>query len=316
VKAFALTSAEGPATLIDLPDPDVPAGGVRVRVAAASVNGFDVFQASGYLASMMEHAYPTVIGRDFAGVVDAVADGRTDVSVGDEVLGFVQSMPPLHVGTFGEQLAESDRLVITRKPAGLSFAAAAALPLAGATALDAVDAIEVAAGHTVLVVGATGGVGSFAVQFAAERGAIVVATAEAGDDDAFVRALGATDTVDYVGDDVADAIGARFPDGIDAVIDAVNRDEAFARVAALVHDGGRIATTLGAADVDALASRGVRATNVSGRPTVDKLIRMAEQAAAGTLRVEIEKTFPLAEAAAALAAFGAGKRGKLVIQIG
>jgi NADPH2:quinone reductase len=288
VKAFALTSAEGPATLIDLPDPDVPAGGVRVRVAAASVNGFDVFQASGYLASMMEHAYPTVIGRDFAGVVDAVADGRTDVSVGDEVLGFVQSMPPLHVGTFGEQLA----------------------------ALDAVDAIEVAAGHTVLVVGATGGVGSFAVQFAAERGAIVVATAEAGDDDAFVRALGATDTVDYVGDDVADAIGARFPDGIDAVIDAVNRDEAFARVAALVHDGGRIATTLGAADVDALASRGVRATNVSGSPTVDKLIRMAEQAAAGTLRVEIEKTFPLAEAAAALAAFGAGKRGKLVIQIG
>jgi NADPH:quinone reductase-like Zn-dependent oxidoreductase len=102
VKAFALTSIDQPAGLVDLPVPDLAADAVRVRVRAASVNGFDVFQANGYLFSMMEHAFPTVIGRDFAGIVEAVGSRRNDVAVGDQVLGFVTSMPPLHDGTYAE----------------------------------------------------------------------------------------------------------------------------------------------------------------------------------------------------------------------
>ena len=85
--------------------------------------------------------------------------------------------------------------------------------------------------------------------------------------------------------------------------------------AALVRDGGRIATTLSSADVDALAARHVRATNVMGAPTTEKLGSLAEQAAAGTLRVEIQETYPLAEAPRAFAAFMAGTRGKLVLTI-
>ena len=129
------------------------------RIRAASVNGFDVFQASGYLVAMMEHRFPTVIGRDFSGVVDEVGDGRTDVAVGDEVIGFVPSAPPLEVGTFAESLIAGPAVVLAPKPSGLAFDVAAAIPLAGATALGAVDAIKVSPGDTVLVVGATGGVG-------------------------------------------------------------------------------------------------------------------------------------------------------------
>ena len=76
MKAYALPGADQPAALIDVPEPDLPADGIRVRVHAASINGFDVFEANGYLVGMMEHVYPTVIGRDFAGVVEALGSGR------------------------------------------------------------------------------------------------------------------------------------------------------------------------------------------------------------------------------------------------
>ena len=100
-----------------------------------------------------------------------------------------------------------------------------------------------------------------------------------------------------------------------ALIDTVNRDDAFERLTELVLPGGRVATTQVAADVEALAARDVRATNVMGAPTADKLTALAEQVASGALRIEIQRTFPLAEAAAALATFQAGTRGKIVVVV-
>jgi NADPH:quinone reductase-like Zn-dependent oxidoreductase len=314
VKAYALTHADQPASLVDLPDPEVGPRGVRIRVRAASVNGFDVFQANGYLVGMMEHRLPTVVGRDLAGVVESVDPERSDVAVGDEVIGFVPSTPPLHDGTWAELVASAG-LVLTAKPAGLSFEVAAAIPLAGVTALDSVDAVAPVAGDTVLVAGATGGVGSVALQLAAQRGATVIATARAGEEAAFVRSLGASDTVDHAAGDLADAVRARYPDGLTALIDGVSRDDAFTRLAGLVRGGGRIATTLGAADVGALADRGVRATNIMGAPTPEKLASLATLVGTGTLRIAIQGTFPLAEASAALRVFQAGTRGKLVLVV-
>jgi NADPH:quinone reductase-like Zn-dependent oxidoreductase len=263
---------------------------------------------------MMEHRFPVVIGRDFAGIVEAVGPVRTDHSVGDEVFGFVPSMPPLHEGTWAEQVAGAG-LVLAQKPAGISFEVAAAIPLAGVTALDSVDAVAIGAGDTVLVVGATGGVGSIALQLAAQRGATVIATAKAGDEEAFVRALGATETVDYAAGDVAGAIRARFPEGVTALIDSVNRGEAFTPLAELVRRGGRIATTLSTADAEALAAREVRATNVMGSPTPEKLALLAAQVLAGTLRIQVQKTFPLADAQAAIEAFQSGTLGKVVLVV-
>src|SRR3954453_17637725 len=215
MKAFALLDADSRAALVDVPDPDLASDGVRIRVTAASVNGFDVFEATGNLVRMMEHRFPTVVGRDFSGVVDAVGEGWEDVEVGDEVFGFITSQPPLEGGTFAEIVSEGPRLVLAGKPAAVSFIEAAAIPLAGSTALDSVDAIRPGPGDSVLIVGATGGVGGlagprgapggvgvFAVQLAAQRGATVIATAKAGDEEALVRSLGATDTVDYANADL------------------------------------------------------------------------------------------------------------------
>src|SRR3954471_17793364 len=270
MKAFALLAPDSHAALVDLPEPALASDGVRIRVTAASINGFDVFEATANLARMMEHRFPTVVGRDFSGVVDAVGAGWEDVEVGDEVFGFITSQPPLEVGTFAEVVSEGGRLVVAGKPAGVSFIEAAAIPLAGSTAVDAVEAVDPGIGDTILVIGATGGVGLFALQLAAQRGATVIASAKEGDEAELARALGASETIDYATTDAAATVRERYPDGIDAVIDLVDRADTFRRVADLVRDGGRIATTLGAADVEGLAARGVHATNVAGNPTPDK----------------------------------------------
>jgi NADPH:quinone reductase-like Zn-dependent oxidoreductase len=315
VKAFALTAENQPASLIDLPDPELAADAALIRIHAASVNGFDVYQAGGGLMAMMPHELPTVIGRDLSGVVEAVGSARTDVAVGDEVLGFVQSAPPLHLGTWAEAVAGGEKLILALKPAGLDWVTAAAIPLAAATALDAVDAVDPQPGDTVLVMGATGGVGAFAIQLAVQRGARVIATAKPGEDDAFVRSLGATDTIDYTLSGLGNTVRQLVPEGLAGLIDGVSRAEAFMPLAALVRDGGRAATTLGAADVDALAARGVRATNIMGTPTHEKLESLAGQAAAGRLQVPVQATFALADASKVLEAFGAGTRGKLVLTV-
>jgi NADPH:quinone reductase-like Zn-dependent oxidoreductase len=315
MKAFALTVAEQPAALTDLPDPEIARDEALVSVRAASVNGFDVYQASGGLMAMMPHQLPTVIGRDLAGVVVAVGPDRTDVTVGEEVLGFVTSTPPLHRGTWAELVAGGPDLVLARKPADLSWEAAAAIPLAASTALDAVDAVDPKPGDTLLVMGATGGVGAFAVQLAVQRGARVIATAIPGEDDAFVRSLGAAETIDWRPAGLGDSVRRLAPDGVAGLIDMVSRGEAFMALAGLVRRGGRASTTLGAADVPALAERGVTATNVMGSPTSEKLASLAEQAAAGTLQLPIQQTFSLADAPSAIEAFSAGTRGKLVLAI-
>jgi NADPH2:quinone reductase len=164
----------------------------------------------------------------------------------------------------------------------------------------------------VLIIGATGGVGAFAVQ----RGARVIATAIPGDDDAFVRSLGAAETIDWRPSGLGDSVRRLAPGGLAGLIDMVSRGEAFMALAALVQAGGRAATTLGAADVPAMAERGISATNIMGSPTADKLASLADQAAEGTLQVPIQGTFSLTEADSAIAAFNAGTRGKLVITVG
>lgn len=312
MKAFALTTTDQPASLIDLPVPETAPGAVRVRIRAATVNGFDVQHATGLFTTMMPHLLPTTIGRDFAGLVEAVGEGRTDVAVGDEIFGFVPYAPPLHDGSFADVIVSAD-LIFARKPAGLSFEAAASLGLAGIAALDAVDAVDPKKGDVIVVAGATGGVGSIAVQLAAQRGATVVATAKTGDEEAFVRGLGASETVDYSAGDVAEQIRARHPEGIDALIDLVNRDEAASAMSALVRDGGRLATTQGTADAEGLAVRTVRATNVVASPTPGKLASLATPADSGDLLVHIQETFALADVGAALVAFSAGTTGKIVL---
>jgi len=163
MKAFALRSFEEPAGMHEVPVPDVGPGDVRVRVRAASINGFDVFVASGMAKDMMEHRFPVVVGKDFAGVVDGVGEGVTRFARGDEVVGIVPTEQFLWRGSFGEFVVVPADGFVEAKPANVDFASAAALGLAGLAALVTVDAIEPSEDDVVLVVGA------YAVQLAAPR---------------------------------------------------------------------------------------------------------------------------------------------------
>jgi NADPH2:quinone reductase len=313
MKAYAIEKRDRPARLVTLPEPEVGADDVLVAIRAASVNGFDVMQANGYLIDMMEHRLPTVVGRDFAGVVEATGAEVTDFTVGDEVIGYVPSMPPLERGSYAEKIAGAD-LVLAKKPAGLDLYKAVALPLAGGAALDVLDAVEVGEGDTLLIVGATGGVGTLTVQLAAQRGVTVIATARF-DAEALVRELGATHTIDYSRVIVADAVRDLYPDGISAVIDLVDQQDVLTEVGAVVQSGGRVATPLGAADVEHFVARGVSAVNVMAVPTPDKLRHLADLANSGELRVIVQGVYSIDQVGEALEVFQQGTRGKLVLKV-
>ena len=174
---------------VDVPDP--AEGEVRVRVRAASVNGFDLAVAAGMVQGMMEHRFPVVLGKDFAGVIDAVGPGVDGYAVGDRVFGVV-TKPFVGDGSFGEFVTVPVAVGLAKLPEPVSFTDGAALGLAGTAALDCVDAAALRPGQSVLIAGATGGVGSYAVQFAAQAGATVIATAHTGEDKDLVTRLGLT----------------------------------------------------------------------------------------------------------------------------
>jgi NADPH:quinone reductase-like Zn-dependent oxidoreductase len=315
MKAFALADEASGASFLEVPAPEPGAGEVRVRVRASSVNGWDVFVASGMARGMTEHRYPAVTGKDYAGVVDAIGEGVTRFSVGNEVAGIAP--PEQHVGrgSYAEYLVVPAEGFIEPKPDTLSFEQAASVGLAALTALVAVDSAEAAKDEVVLIAGATGGVGTYAVQLAAGRGASVIATA-LPEDESWIRGLGASEVIDYSGD-VAAAVRGRHADGIDALIDAVNVGDAHGPLAELVKDGGRIATTTGAADVDALARRSVAAANVVGQTDPGPFAKVLAMAGDGELIVPITHTFAFDQLPEALGLVGSrSSRGKFAVTIG
>lgn len=256
-----------------------------------------------------------VPGRDVAGVVEAVGDGVTSVEVGDEVIGTAR-------GSFAE-LATVPLTRLARKPAGLDFAAAATLPVSGLTALQAVrDVGRVRAGQQVLVIGASGGVGAYAVQIAAAYGAEVTAVCSAGKAD-LVRSLGAQHLLDYAHEEVDDE-GPRF----DVVLDiAGNRPLSVLRRAlqpsgTLVIVGGEhggrwlggMHRQLWAAALSPLVRQ--RLTSLVSRERGEDMAVLAELVESGRLSPVVDRTYTLDEAAKALAHLEAGHvRGKVALTV-
>lgn len=313
MKAFAFEGFGEQGSVRDLPVPDPAEGQLRLRVAVAGLNPFDVAVVQGYLKDQMEHRFPLVPGMDGSGTVEALGEGVEGYAVGDEVFGSV-GKSYLGEGTLGEFTSVSAGTV-TRKPSSLDHTVAAATPTAGATALVMADALGLSEGKTVVVVGATGGVGSFFVQVAAGRGARVVAVSSGANAD-YARLLGAGDVIDYTAGDVVDELRSRYPDGINAVADMHGDGEQLAKLAELVPSGGHVASAVGAADVDALGARGVEATNVMGRVTTGSLDVLAAMLAGGEIVAPEIRSFALADAGEALAAVGTGHvRGKLVVTL-
>jgi NADPH2:quinone reductase len=150
-----------------------------------------------------------------------------------------------------------------------------------------------------LIIGATGSVGSFATQFAAAAGVHVIATARA-EDEQYARGMGAAETVDYTAGDTVQIVKSRHPRGIDGLLDLVNRSSELSRVATVLHDGGRLATSLYAADPVDYRTRGIEATNIDTKPSAELLAKLSERLEATRARVPIAAEFPLEKAAAAL----------------
>lgn len=313
MRALHVPAAGEAPQLSDLPVPEVTEGTVLIRVKAAGLNAFDNAVAAGMLAEMLPHEYPLVLGRDAAGVVAAVGAGVDHVAVGDEVIGHVLMAPPMQAGTLAEY-ALVPAAGVTAKPAGLDFVAAAALPLAGAAAVAAVEAIDPQPGQVVLVNGGSGGVGSFAIQLLAGRGATVVATGTAEDAERLVD-LGARLVIDYTSGPVAEQVRTAYPDGVDALIDLVSYTPDGLPLDA-VRKGGTVASSMGAAHDETLAGFGLTGSNVMAGPVREVVAPLAEQAAAGALRVHVATRLPLDHASEGLATIAAGQaHGKIVVTI-
>ncbi|HJX08189.1 MAG TPA: NADP-dependent oxidoreductase [Actinomycetota bacterium] len=310
MKALALPSFDEEPSVIEVEDPVAGPGEVLVRVAAASINAFDVTVASGGARAFMTYEFPGVIGSDVAGTVEALGHGVDAFAVGDRVFGMMGMKGAVHDGSFGE-LATPTAVSVARAPEGLNDVDAGSLAVAGTTAMSAVDVVAPGERTTVLVLGATGGVGAFALQLARIRGANVIASVRPGDE-GFVTDLGATESIDYTGD-VAGELRQRYPDGVDAVVDAVSSGDGFSSVAALVREGGTLVSTRGAAG-EAIEVGGVRVANANGNPA--HLLPLADLVVTGRLKVPVRKTYPLAAAAQAIADFAEQHTvGKLVITV-
>src|SRR5438045_2413633 len=277
MKAIATTDFGAPATLVEIPAPEPGEGEILVRVASSSINGFDLSVASGRLKGMMEHRFPVVLGKDFAGTVESTGAGVDGFAEGDTVFGVLMK-PELGDGCFGERIA-TPAAFAARVPDGVDAATAGALGLAGTAAHDAVEAGEPQHGETVLVSGATGGVGIIAVQLLKTRDAHVIATASTDDEIAFVRDHGADDVVDYRGD-VAAALRDKHPNVVEAVLHFAGDGAA---LAALLSPSGRMASTLGLAP-EQIGRDDVTLAPIMANPVTATLAQLADAAAAGIIR--------------------------------
>jgi NADPH:quinone reductase len=259
------------------------------------------------LKDMVEHEFPITLGRDYAGVVEQVGAHVTGFSRGDEVFGFIGAMnPTVHAGSWAELIVVPESMSIARKPDGVEEAVAGAAPLVGITAINAIDALAPAHGDTVLVVGATGGVGSIAVQLAAEAGATVIAPA-LPEDEPYLRGLGVADIMPRDGD-IAAEVRRRYPDGVDALLDNVSY--APGAYDAALKAGARVASPNNA------AGEGPGRTNLMSTPTSEKLKRLAQLLDAGNIKVPIHQTYPLEQAPAAMNALVTEHtQGKLAVQL-
>jgi NADPH:quinone reductase-like Zn-dependent oxidoreductase len=283
------------------PRPEPNADQVLIRLKAAGVNPADWKYLSGAFKQFAPLTFPWTPGMEGSGVVEAVGKNVTTWKKGDEVYGFVS-------GGYAEYaLALANE--VQRKPAGISFAEAASLPVGALTAWGAViDSADVQAGQSVLVHGAAGGVGSYAVQLAKWKGAHVTGTASA-DNLQFVRSLGADDLIDYN--------ATRFElvlKDLDAVIDTVggNLPELSFQV---IRSGGIFVTVAARLAEEAGKAQNIRAVNAR-RASADKLKQISELVEGKQLKPVVGPVFSLSEARQAhgLSQTGHG-RGRIILQI-
>jgi NADPH:quinone reductase-like Zn-dependent oxidoreductase len=304
VKAARFSRFGGPEVLeiVDLPDPHPGPGQVRIAVRAAGVNPSDWKKREG----LMDPELPQTMGYEAAGVVDELGEGVADVAVGDRVFGLS-----------AEGSAQAELAVLSFYapiPPSLDFPGAAALPAAIETATRALDQLDVGAGagrgSTLLINGASGSVGSAAVQLAVARGARVIGTASPANHD-YLRSLGA-EPVAY-GQGLARRVRALAPDGVDAALDVAGSGV----LPELIELAGGPEHVVTIADFGGAREHGVRFSSGDAGRAVHALAEIGELIESGRFSLPVARTFPLAEIGQAHRAGEDGHlRGKLVLVVG
>ena len=304
VKAARFSRFGGPEVLeiVDLPDPHPGPGQVRIAVRAAGVNPSDWKKREG----LMDPELPQTMGYEAAGVVDELGEGVADVAVGDRVFGLS-----------AEGAAQAELTVLSFYapiPPSLDFPGAAALPAAIETATRALDQLDVGAGagrgSTLLINGASGSVGSAAVQLAVARGARVIGTASPANHD-YLRSLGA-EPVAY-GQGLAGRVRALAPDGVDAALDVAGSGV----LPELIELAGGPEHVVTIADFGGAREHGVRFSSGDAGRAVHALGEIGELIESGRFSLPVARTFPLAEIAQAHRVGEDGHlRGKLVLVVG
>ncbi|HEX8967432.1 MAG TPA: NADP-dependent oxidoreductase [Chloroflexota bacterium] len=310
MKAVAFTQFGGPEVLgvADLPMPEPGPGEIRVRVAAATVNPTDIGMRSGARADALQKLSPPyVAGMELAGTVDAVGE-RSPWHAGERVLGII--LPTLTGRGAQAEYAVVPSDSVVRVPNGVSLEQAATLPMNGLTARRALDLLGLSAGQTLAVTGAAGAVGGYALQLGAADGLHMIGVAS-DSDEALVRGLGAHEFVPRASD-VAAAIRAVAPGGVDAVLDAAVIGQ---RILAAVRDNGQVASVR---PFDGEPERGIRIHHVRVSDYARNqaaLQRLADMVAAGQVTLRVAEVVPPERAAEAQQRLQAGgTRGRLVIQ--
>jgi NADPH:quinone reductase-like Zn-dependent oxidoreductase len=312
MRAFAVRSfGEAPA-IHDLPIPSAD-GAFLIRVKYAGVNPIDYKLLARLTASS---PYPFVMGADFAGVIEKVPPGNHDFQPGDRIFGMARTH-----GAYAEYTAVAPGQKtepLARIPEGVTDEQAAALPIAAITALGSLELLRVSAGQRVVVMGAVGAVGGYALQMARSRDARVIATVRGDADEA--RSLGAEEVYDAkVGDAIA-AIHDAHPEGIDAVLDLVSSKDAIKRDTEILKPSGKLVSTIGAVDEAWFAEHRVTAHNILGNEnpfsSPQGLNEVAGMLASGKITARIRSTVDLEGTAQILEKLrSGGLSGKALIRL-
>lgn len=291
----------------DLPEPAVSRGRLLIEVHAAGVNPVDWKIREGYM-SQMPLKFPATLGGDFSGIVTEVGKGVPGFKKGDDIYGQASIIRD-GSGSFAE-LASADANTTAHKPKNISHVEAAALPLTGVSAWQAlVDHIGLSRGKKILIHGGAGGIGSIAIQLARHLGAYVASTVSAKDMQ-YVKKLGADEVVDYKNQSFEDILH-----NYDAVYDTVG-GETYKRSFKVLNRGGMIVSMLEQPDPDLMEKYGVKAIGQFTQINSERLSRLAELVDKRVIKVHVERTFPLEQAADALDFQQNGHpRGKVVLKI-
>ncbi|QMU28085.1 NADP-dependent oxidoreductase [Adhaeribacter radiodurans] len=267
--------------------PELKEGEVLVRLKAAGVNPVDAGVREGYLKDYLPYTFPIIPGWDMAGTVEDRGFSARRFAVGDEVYAYARR-PMVQYGTFAEYIVIPESY-LAHKPETLSFEEAAGIPLVGLTAYQSMfDAGKLQAGQTVLILGASGGVGSLGIQLAKAKGAQVIGVASAKNHD-FMKQLGADFTIDYRQGDIGAAAKALVPDGVDLVFDCASGETLQQSLSAL-KPGGKLVSILHHGDG---LDPAIDFQYVFVEPNSTQLDHLRELADNGQLKVHVSQTYSL-----------------------